>query len=172
MTKTPEQIREEVKRQPPYEMYEAVTAEFRKYMIKELAANSAKGDREGEDGWLGCDNKFWVSELYYHVGKLQSAVMNNDVERVKENTADIANLAMMVLDNWIGLAPIPFIAACNWLQSEQGEEAKPEWREREVIEGKSGRWMWHPTFANGKPAQLFILDTPTPPQGRPTKPPS
>jgi hypothetical protein len=119
MTKTPEQIREEVKRQPPYEMYEAVTAEFRKYMIKELAANSAKGDREGEEGWLGCDNKFWLSELYYHVGKLQSAVMNNDVERVKENTADIANLAMMVLDNWIGLAPIPFIAACNWLQSEQ-----------------------------------------------------
>jgi hypothetical protein len=37
---------------------------------------------------------------------------------------------------------------------------KPEWREREVIYGKSGRWMWHPTFANGKPAQIFILDTP------------
>jgi hypothetical protein len=47
----------------------------------------------------------------------------------------------------------------------QGGEAKPEWREREVIEGKSGRWMWHPTFANGKPAQIFILDAPTPPQG-------
>jgi hypothetical protein len=42
-------------------------------------------------------------------------------------------------------------------------EGKPEWGERDVLNGKSGRWMWHPTFNSGKPVQLFILDEPTPP---------
>lgn len=73
-------------------------------MKKELAANFLKGDRNGPEGWLEVkDKKFWISELYYHVGKLQSALMNGDADRIKENCADIANLAMMTLDVNINL---------------------------------------------------------------------
>jgi hypothetical protein len=89
---------------PDYEMYDAILPEFAKYMRKELESNYQKGDRNSEKGWLAVDNnKFWISELFYHVGKLQSALMANDIERIKENTADIANLSMMVLDVKIDL---------------------------------------------------------------------
>lgn len=91
---------------PDYKMYDAILPEFAKYMRKELEANHKKGDRNDEEnGWLTMrdDKKFWLSELYYHVGKLQSAMMSNDIERIKENCADIANLAMMVLDCKIDL---------------------------------------------------------------------
>lgn len=99
-----EQINESTLTSPDYKMYDDILPEFAKYMRKELAANFEKGDRNGPKGWLAVDdNKFWISELYYHVGKLQSAFMNNDTDRVKENCADIANLAMMVLDVKIDL---------------------------------------------------------------------
>ncbi len=89
---------------PDFEMYDAILPEFAKFMKKELEANFTKGDRTGEHGWLSVtENKYWIQDLYYHVGKLQAAVMNNDIERIKENTADIANLAMMMLDVNINL---------------------------------------------------------------------
>lgn len=85
--------------EPDYKMYDDILPEFQKYMRKELESNYLKGDRNGVSGWLEVkDNKFWISELYYHVGKLQSAIMNNDIKRIEENCADIANLAMMTLD--------------------------------------------------------------------------
>src|SRR5690349_2633697 len=75
-----------------------------KYMRKELEANYTKGDRNGELGWLNIKSKkFWLGELYYHVGKLQSALMSNDIEQIKENCADVANIAMMILDTKIDL---------------------------------------------------------------------
>lgn len=89
---------------PDYEMYDAILPEFAKYMRKELAANFLKGDRNGVYGWLlVTENRFWLSEIYYHTGKLQEAVKNNDIERIKEYCADIANLAMMLLDVKINL---------------------------------------------------------------------
>lgn len=94
----------EEEKQPDFKMYDAILPVFSKFMRKELAANWEKGDRTGERGWLNVtDKKFWISELYYHVGKLQSALMTNDTERIKENTADIANLSLMVLDVNINL---------------------------------------------------------------------
>lgn len=93
-----------MEKQPDLKMYDEVTEEFQKYMKKELEANFKKGDRNGANGWLEVKNmKFWISELYYHVGKLQSAIMTDDIERIKENTADIANLALMTLDVKIDL---------------------------------------------------------------------
>lgn len=93
-----------MKIKPDYEMYDHVTEKFVNYMKKELEANYQKGDRNGPGGWLEVkDNKFWILELYYHVGKLQSALMQEDVERIKENCADIANLALMTLDVKIDL---------------------------------------------------------------------
>lgn len=89
---------------PDYEMYDEITEEFVKYMKKELELNYLKGDRNGENGWLNVrDNKYWISELYYHVGKLQSAIINGEANRIKENCADIANIAMMTLDVNINL---------------------------------------------------------------------
>lgn len=121
---TPEEILQQ-ERQPAYAMYEAVTSEFRKYMIKELAANYLKGDRDDpKNGWLTLGKKWIISELYYHVGKLQSAAMNNDVERIKENTADVANLAMMCFDIYSPLAPIPF-PATNAGDMGQGTQRRP-----------------------------------------------
>lgn len=89
---------------PDEQMYDLVLAEFTKYMKIELRANYLKGDRNGTDGWLEVkDKKFWISELFYHVGKLQSALMADDTERIKENCADIANIALMTLDVKIDL---------------------------------------------------------------------
>jgi hypothetical protein len=89
---------------PDYETYDKVILEFGRYMRKELEANYLKGDRNGRLGWMNNkNNKSWISELYYHVGKLQSALMNDDIKRVAENCADIANLAMMTLDVKINL---------------------------------------------------------------------
>ena len=95
-----------MEKKPDVKMYDAILPEFAKYMRKELEANYLKGDRNGPGGWLEVtDNKFWIQELYYHVGKLQAAVMAKDVERIKENTADIANISMMMLDVNINLLP-------------------------------------------------------------------
>lgn len=90
--------------QPDYAMYDAILPEFAKYMRKELEANFDKGDRNGENGWIHVkENRFWISEIYYHTGKLQEAVRANDIERIKEYCADVANLAMMLLDVKINL---------------------------------------------------------------------
>lgn len=89
---------------PDYAMYYTILPEFMKYMFKELESNYLKGDRNGAGGWLEVkDNKFWLQELYYHVGKLQAAVMADNIERIKENCADIANISMMMLDTNIDL---------------------------------------------------------------------
>lgn len=93
-----------INKYPDEEMYDLVIAEFSKHMKTELRANYQKGDRNGPGGWLEVkDNKFWISELFYHVGKLQYALMLDDKERIKENCADIANLALMTLDVKINL---------------------------------------------------------------------
>lgn len=79
--------------------YAAVVNWFSDKMYMELIANDDKGGRTGPDGWLtvGSD-KYFINELYYHVGKLQEAQRQNDVELIREYTADVANIAMMISD--------------------------------------------------------------------------
>lgn len=84
-------------------LYTDITELFQKEMILQLAANERKGDR---DGWLSCESMQLVIEIYYHVGKLQEAVKDNDFELIREYSADVANLAMMVLDKTGGLLPL------------------------------------------------------------------
>ena len=74
-------------------------------MIKELAANHDKGDRDGDKGWIHLDKKVLLSEIYYHTGKLQAALMSGDIELIKEHTADIANGALMICDKFCNLKP-------------------------------------------------------------------
>jgi hypothetical protein len=50
-------------------------------------------------------------EVYYHLAKLQKAVKNNDGPAIQEHSADVANMAMMVLDVCGGLAVVETAAA-------------------------------------------------------------
>ena len=83
--------------------YEEITSLFQREMIEQLAANKKKGDRAG---WLACEPMQLVLEIYYHTGKLQEAVKNNNADLVREYSADVANMAMMVLDRTGGLLPL------------------------------------------------------------------
>jgi len=80
------------------EMYERVVERFSKAMIFELSQNSLKGNRDGKSGWLQISDKELLSEIYYHNGKLQQALKDNDSDKIFEHTADVANIAMMISD--------------------------------------------------------------------------
>lgn len=80
--------------------YGAVLAPFLSLMEAELHANSAKGDRPG---WLAMSREVALLEIYWHTAKLSAAVKNGDAERIREHAADVANMAMMLLDVCGGL---------------------------------------------------------------------
>jgi hypothetical protein len=88
----------------------AVVSRFVGLMITELAANDGKGNRPG---WLTMDRKTALAEVHWHAAKLAVAakeadadridhedlvVALNNVSRVREYAADVANCALMVLD--------------------------------------------------------------------------
>lgn len=75
--------------------YGYVLTPFFTMMEKELHANADKGDRPG---WLSMTPEIAMLEIYYHVAKLQKAVKSGDSEGVKEYSADVANMAMMMAD--------------------------------------------------------------------------
>ncbi|MDV7847759.1 hypothetical protein [Pseudomonas aeruginosa] len=75
--------------------YDDVLLPFLKRMEHELHANAGKGDRPG---WLQMDRKTALLEIYYHLGKLQKATRDNDPAGIVEYAADVANMAMMLVD--------------------------------------------------------------------------
>lgn len=77
------------------EKYDDVLLPFLTLMRKELHANSGKGDRVG---WKAMTTDEALLEVYYHLAKLQKAVRDDDGARIQEYSADVANMAMMVLD--------------------------------------------------------------------------
>lgn len=81
--------------------YDDVLVPFVAAMRKELHANTRKGDRPG---WLAMDANTALLEVYWHAAKLSAAVKNNDGPAIQEHSADVANMAMMVLDICGGLA--------------------------------------------------------------------
>jgi hypothetical protein len=81
--------------------YDDVLLPFLSLMRKELHANSRKGDRPG---WLAMDANTALLEIYWHAAKLSAAVKNNDGPAIMEHSADVANMALMVLDICGGLA--------------------------------------------------------------------
>jgi hypothetical protein len=93
------------------EKYDDVLVPFVALMRKELHANCGKGDRPG---WLAIDANTALLEVYYHLAKLQKAVRNNDGPSIQEYSADVANMAMMVLDICGGLA---------WIDAAQADAA-------------------------------------------------
>jgi len=81
--------------------FDDVLLPFLSLMRKELHANTGKGDRPG---WLAMDANTALLEVYWHAAKLSAAVKNNDGPAIMEHSADVANMAMMVLDVCGGLA--------------------------------------------------------------------
>lgn len=103
------------------EKYDDVLVPFVSLMRKELHANAGKGDRPG---WLRMDANTALLEVYYHLSKLQKAVKHNDGPAIMEYSADVANMAMMVLDVCGGLALV-----------EAGVMASDDWR------AKAAAWL-------------------------------
>lgn len=91
----------EVLAEPPAK-YDDTLLPFLALMRKELHANAGKGDREG---WLAMHPAECLLELYYHMSKLQKAVKDNNSEGIREFSADVANMAMMMVDICQLLAP-------------------------------------------------------------------
>ena len=93
--------------QKPAGKYDEVLKPFLALMERELHANTGKGDRPG---WLKMSTDKALLEIYYHLAKLQKAVKNNEINLIAEHSADVANMAMMLLDvcggieigHWIG----------------------------------------------------------------------
>lgn len=84
--------------------YGNVLAPFVALMEAELHANSRKGDRPG---WLSMTPEVALLEIYWHTAKLSAAVKNKDAGLVREHSADVANMAMMLLDVCGGLDVAP-----------------------------------------------------------------
>ncbi|GGX30333.1 hypothetical protein GCM10007242_41170 [Pigmentiphaga litoralis] len=84
--------------------YDDVLRPFLALMEAELHANAGKGDRPG---WLSMTRQTALLEIYYHVAKLQKAAKNDDAALIREHAADVANMAMMLLDVCGGLPAAP-----------------------------------------------------------------
>lgn len=80
---------------PTKKPYDQFLLPFMEMMRTELAANSHKGDRAG---WLSMGDRECLLELYYHLGKLQKAVRDDQPVHIVEHAADVANMSMMLLD--------------------------------------------------------------------------
>lgn len=75
--------------------YADVLVPFLHLMEAELHANTGKGDRPG---WLAMDRKTGLLEIFYHLAKMQKAVKDDDQPGIREYGADVANMAMMLVD--------------------------------------------------------------------------
>ena len=87
-------------RQPVPGKYDNVLRPFFRLMERELHANAGKGDRPG---WLAMSPAAAMLEIYYHAAKLQKAVKNGEGDAISEYAADVANMAMMMVDICGGL---------------------------------------------------------------------
>lgn len=85
------------------EKYDDTLMPFLALMRRELHANSGKGDRPG---WRRMSPEVALLEIYWHTAKLSAAVKNNDGPAIEEHSADVANMAMMLLDVCDGLTPV------------------------------------------------------------------
>ena len=79
----------------PPAKYDDTLLPFLAMMRMELHANAHKGDREG---WLSMTTGECLLEIYWHTSKLQRALRDNERDGIREFSADIANLCMMMVD--------------------------------------------------------------------------
>lgn len=85
---------------------------FAGLMLSELAANSGKGDQAG---WLAAPPRALLHDITWHWAKLARALsafenavghkaQHHHADEVREYAADVANMAMMLVDR-LGLLP-------------------------------------------------------------------
>lgn len=74
--------------------YDDVLLPFLALMRNELHANAGKGG----PGWLSMTPGECLLEIYYHLGKLQKGVKDGNSMWIKEYSADVANMCMMLAD--------------------------------------------------------------------------
>lgn len=75
--------------------YGDVLRPFVQMMADELLSNRSKGDRPA---WMSMHADALMLEIYYHAAKLQKAMKDGSGDDIREYSADVANLCMMVLD--------------------------------------------------------------------------
>jgi hypothetical protein len=124
------------------EKYDDVLVPFLTLMRRELHANCGKGDRPG---WLAMSANEGLLEVYYHLSKLQKAVKHNDGPAIQEFSADVANMAMMVLDICGGLAWVDAVAAPA---SPANDDQINVALNAPVACGESVRWYLEQAFTN------------------------
>lgn len=98
--------------------YDDVLQPFLAMMRAELHANAGKGDRPG---WLTMDRDTAMLEVYHHAAKLAKALRNDNVPLICEHAADVANMALMVVDICgaltLGILPAASMEADPFLQT-------------------------------------------------------
>lgn len=92
----------------PDDKYTPFLGPFVRLMNAELHANAGKGDRQG---WLSMSSDQAMLEIYYHAAKLQKAVRDGEGALIREHSADVANMSMMILDLCVGLTDMEPAAA-------------------------------------------------------------
>lgn len=129
--------------------YDDVLLPFLAMMRAELHANSDKGDRPG---WLAMDVKTALLEIFYHMGKLQKAAKKGDHNGIREYSADVANMSMMLADicgtlpeyqaqtapqpeqsRLIGLLNVAEHLLEGWVFNNVGEAVEVTQQERDVL---------------------------------------
>jgi hypothetical protein len=90
-----QRVRELEKDAQQPDKYDPILLPFVEAMRRELHANSGKGDRSG---WLSMTRGDCLLEIYHHLAKLQKAARSDDLGQITEHAADVANMAMMLLD--------------------------------------------------------------------------
>lgn len=102
--------------------YGTVLTPFVSVMEAELHANAGKGDRPG---WLSMSRDQALLEIYWHTAKLSAAVKNSDAALIREHSADVANMAMMLLDVCGGLEACEATDKCWYCGSDGRTCEKP-----------------------------------------------
>lgn len=134
--------------------YSNVLRPFMAMMEAELHANTGKGDRPA---WLAMSPEQCLLEIYYHTAKLQKAVKNNDMKGVREYTADVANMSMMLADT------------CGWLDVVSSELAANEQkpmadliREHRIAITPEHEGQWHADLYGSEAEPLARAEGATP----------
>lgn len=83
---------------------EPIREAFAEKMKGELDDNFFKGDREA---WLSMSKDEALSEIRYHLEKLEVSMEEGEREQIEENAADVANCAMILLDVMGYIEPAP-----------------------------------------------------------------
>lgn len=134
--------------------YSNVLRPFISMMEAELHANTSKGDRPA---WLKMSPEQCLLEIYYHTAKLQKAVKNNDMKGVREHTADVANMSMMLADT------------CGWLDVVSAELASVEQKpmaelisQHRIAITPEHEGQWHADLYDSEAAPLARAEGATP----------